>query len=212
MKANGSGMIIGTAMSAYDGSQSTAQVIVFVSTGYYDGPSPLSYIQNGGNAVLNDLTVGGTANLSDLNVSGNTTINDLTVTGSATIANLTVTGSAQFSGNITIGGHIITSGDAPDAHVEDAAGHNATCTLSGNDTGGSITIVTGDTDLADGTQCTVNFHSDFDHAPNPVVSPRNKDSASAGVFVDADTSKMTIQFAQAPAVEKTYKFNYFNTQ
>jgi hypothetical protein len=35
------------------------------------------------------------------------------VSGTTTLNNLTVTGNANFRGNITVGGHIITSGNTP---------------------------------------------------------------------------------------------------
>ncbi|PIZ61544.1 hypothetical protein COY17_04275, partial [Candidatus Saccharibacteria bacterium CG_4_10_14_0_2_um_filter_52_9] len=160
-----------------------------------------------------NLTVTGTASFAALNVSGTATINNLTVTGVATVGTLTVTGSAQFSGDITIGGHVVTAGTAPTVQVEAAAGANATCTVTGNDTGGKLTIVTGTgVDMADGMQCTITFNKAFGAAPNPVISARNKDSTKVGVWVDADTTTMTIHFASAPLASTTYNFNYFIAQ
>lgn len=291
MKATGPGEIIGTALTSYDGSQSSATVDVFMGVGYWGGPSQSSYLQNGGDASLGNLTVnglstvndvqasgtitasnvvastatvqdmtstnsttdslsvGGNANVgnlvangtittNDLTVSGSTTVadltatsisaasasigditvsgavntGDLTVTGSATLATLHVTGDTTISGDLTIGGHLITSGQAPTVKVESAAGDNATCTIDGNDTGGKITINTGATNLADGAQCTLTFNKAFTQATNPVISPRNKDSAQVQSFVDSAASKLIVEFAQAPTASTTYVFNYFNTQ
>ncbi|MGH7193620.1 MAG: hypothetical protein ACREJM_08825, partial [Candidatus Saccharimonadales bacterium] len=217
MKATQAGPVIGTALAAFDGTSGTVMVQTHLS--YYAGPTGADVVQNGGNATLSSLTVSGSADFADLNASGTATINNLTVTGSASIGGnlsvggtLHVTGVAQFDGGITVGGHIITAGQTPAVQVAPAAGTGATCTVSGNDTGGSITIVTGSGSLTDGTECTLTFHDGYSQPPNPVISPRNKDSAQAQPFVDADTGKMTIQFTQTPATGTTYRFNYFNTQ
>ncbi|HVX57592.1 MAG TPA: polymer-forming cytoskeletal protein, partial [Candidatus Saccharimonadales bacterium] len=167
---------------------------------------------SGNVAIGGGLDVQGAISGNSLDISGMVTAGSLSVSGSASVGTLSVSGDASVGGNLTVGGHVLTGGQAPAVQVESGAGHDATCTLTGNDTGGSITIATGDTDLADGTECTVTFHTTFGNAPNPVVSPRNKDSAGVGVYVGADSSKMTIQFSNAPAAHKTYTFNYFNAQ
>jgi hypothetical protein len=56
------------------------------------------------------------------------------------------------------------------------------------------------------------FNSGFSQTPNPVITPRNKTSAQVQAFIDADTHTMTIEFANTPAANTTYTFNYFNTQ
>jgi hypothetical protein len=216
MKATGAGFIIGKALAAWDPASGQTQVMVFVQPGYWPGPTPADTIQNGGDASLSSLDVSGMANFADLNVSGTATINNLAVTtlnaASAAIGTLTVTGSAQFAGNITIGGHLITGGVTPAAQAQTAAGSGASCTVSGNDTGGSITITTGASGLADGKQCVLTFHTAFGAMPNPVIAPRDKAGVQAQAFVDADTHSMTVEFSDAPAANTTYAFDYFNTQ
>jgi hypothetical protein len=212
MKATGPGMIIGTAMTAYDGSQPSAEVTVFVSTGYYDGPQPISYIQNGGNAVLSDLTVGGMTSLADLNVSGNATINNLTVTGSATIANLTVTGSASFAGDITIGGHIITAGGQPTAQAQTPAGGSATITVDGTDTTGTITITTGSTPTA-GDLAKILFSKTYGKAPHVVLSPSNDKAAGLHFYKGATSATdFMLNALDAPQANTTYVFDYMIAQ
>jgi hypothetical protein len=205
-------MIIGTAMTAYDGSQPSAEVTVFVSTGYYDGPQPISYIQNGGNAVLSDLTVGGMTSLADLNVSGNATINNLTVTGSATIANLTVTGSASFAGDITIGGHIITAGGQPTAQAQTPAGGSATITVDGTDTTGTITITTGSTPTA-GDLAKILFSKTYGKAPHVVLSPSNDKAAGLHFYKGATSATdFMLNALDAPQANTTYVFDYMIAQ
>jgi hypothetical protein len=210
MKATHAGPTIGKALAAFDGTSGT--VMTQTNLSYYAGPSGADSVQNGGNATLSELTVGGMTNLAGLNVSGAAALNSLTVTGSATIGSLTVTGSASFAGNITVGGHIITSGGAPTVQAQAAAGAGAACTVTGNDTGGSITITTGSSGLTEGQECILTFNNDFGAAPNPVIAPRNKVSAQAQAFVDADARAMIIEFSNMPAANTTYTFNYFNTQ
>jgi hypothetical protein len=203
MKATRPGPTIGKALAAFNGT--SGSVMTQTNLGYYSGPSNADYLQNGGNAALANLEVSGTATIDNLTV---TTLN----ADSATLGTLTVTGSAQFTGNITVGGHVITSGTAPTAQAQTAAGPGAACTVTGNDTGGSITIVTGATGLADGKQCVLTFHSAFSAAPDPVIAARNKTSAQAQAFVDSDSHTMTVEFSNPPAPNTTYSFNYFNTQ
>jgi hypothetical protein len=205
------GQIVGYAEEAFAGGAS-GTIKIYVNPGYYDGPSPTSYIQNGGNAVLNDLTVGGTANLSDLNVSGATTMNDLTVTGSATIANLTVTGSAQFSGNITIGGHIITAGGQPTAQNQGAVGTGASVAVDGTDTTGTITINTGSNPTA-GDLAKILFSKTYGQAPHVVLSPSN-DKAAGLHFYKGSTSAtdFMLNALDSPAPNTTYTFDYMIAQ
>ncbi len=212
MKATGPGMIIGTAMTGYDGSQSSAEVIVFVGTGYYDGPQPISYVQNGGNAALSDLTVGGMSDLADLNVSGTATINNLNVTGSATIGTLTVTGNAHIAGDLTIDGHIITAGGQPTAQGQGAVGAGAVVAVDGTDTTGTITITTG-SDPTSGDLAKILFSKTYGQAPHIVLSPSNNNAAGLRFYKGATTSTdFMFNALDTPQANTTYTFDYFIAQ
>ena len=165
MLATNPGQTIGVALQSYNGS-GVGTIEVKMEVGYYAGSNTSSYLQNGDAASLADLSVGGdttlaglnvtgSANFSSINASGPTTLASLTVTGNTTLqgnltvvgnttlASLTVSGSARFDGDITVAGHIITAGGQPTAQAQTAAGNQATVTVAGTDTTGTITISTG---------------------------------------------------------------------
>ncbi len=137
---------------------------------------------------------------------------DLTVTGATTLASLTVSEDATFLANIIVNGHVVTGGDAPSAEVQAAAGTSASCDVTGNDTSGSITLISGTDTLSDGDACVITFNQPFDTAPRPIISPIDKLSTEVGPFVTADTTTMTLGLTTAPSAEQTYQFNYWNPQ
>ncbi len=154
---------------------------------------------------------------SDINVSGTATINNLTVTGSANIADLTagslhVTSSAVFAGDITVGGHIITSGGQPTATAQASAGGSATVAVDGTDTTGTITITTGSAPSA-GDLAKILFSRTYGAAPHIVLSPSN-DKAAGLHFYKGSTSATDFMFdaQDAPAANTTYTFDYFIAQ
>ncbi len=223
MKADHAGPTIGKALGFFSGTSSsgTGSVLVLVTPGYYGGPSTASYLQNGGNATLNNLTVGGTADFADVNISGTTTLNNLTVTGSATIASLTVIGTAEFQGDVTVDGHIITGGQTPTAAAMVAAGaqqvqgvtqNEGTCTVSGNDTSGTIRLTTGANNVISGAECTITFAKPFNSTPRSMISALDKNSLQIGAYLSPNTTTMTLNLASTPAADQTYNFNYWNPQ
>lgn len=211
MKATQAGYVIGRALAAYT-STDPGQVMVFVGDTYYPGPSPSNYLQNGGDASLSSLFVSGSADFNDLNVSGNLTLNNLTATGSTTIVNLTVTAPATFQSDITIGGHIITAGGQPTVQVQSAAGQQASVTISGNDTTGTITITTGDSPSS-GALANILFSKLYSNAPHIVISPSN-DKASALRYYKGATNVNDFMFnsLDTPAAHTTYQYDYFIAQ
>lgn len=212
MKATQGGFVIGKALAAWDPASGQTQVMVFVEPGYWPGTVSADYIQNGSTATLSSLSVTGTADFADLNTSGTATINNLTVTGSATIANLTVTGSASFAGNITVGGHIITSGGQPTAQTQGAVGTGASVAVDGTDTTGTITITTGSNPTA-GDLAKILFSKTYGQAPHIVLSPSNNNAADLR-FYKGTTSATDFMFdaLDTPQANTTYTFDYFIAQ
>ncbi|HEY5442451.1 MAG TPA: hypothetical protein VIJ68_02850, partial [Candidatus Saccharimonadales bacterium] len=214
MKADHAGPTIGKALGFFAGTSGSDQgsVLVLVTPGYYGGPDSVSYIQNGGNATLNSLVVGGSTDLANLNVSGNATINTLAVTGSATIASLTVSGNAQFNGSITIAGHIITAGGQPLPQIQSAAGAQATVSVSGTDSTGTITITTGSNPTA-GALSQILFSKIYGAAPHVVLSPSNDNAAGLRYYKGTATATdFMLNALDAPAPNTTYSFDYFVAQ
>lgn len=146
------------------------------------------------------------------------------VTGTSSPLDLQLNGvsvaSVDYQGNLTVksatfNGHIITGNTSGSttavAHAN--AGTGASCSISGNDTAGQVTLTTGSGAWASGTQCTVTFSSTYSSAPKPVIAPANNMSVSSvQPFVDSSTSNFTIGFVAADSSANTYKFNYFNVQ
>jgi hypothetical protein len=148
-------------------------------------------------------------NFSSINISGIATIHNLTVQTLAVSGNLTVTGTTTFIGAITVDGHIITGNSSGSTTASNGA--QATCTLNGNDTDGTLQIVTSGAP-ASGTQCTINFANAFSTAPNPIVSPKTANAAGLFYTGNVGTSSFTVDAASVPAGNATYKLNYFNAQ
>ena len=128
----------------------------------------------------------------------------------------------DYQGNLsvktaTFNGHIITgntSGSTTAAVGANAgSGGSPTCTVSGNDTGGQITLTTGTSGWLAGIQCTVTFSSSYTAAPHPVITPANGTGTnSVQPYVTSGTSSWTINFVNADTAQHTYMFNYFNAQ
>jgi fibronectin-binding autotransporter adhesin len=134
----------------------------------------------------------------------------------------TILASIDYQGNLvvqnaTIKGHIITgnsSGTTTAAvSVNAGTGGSPACTISGNDTGGQVTLTTGTSGWASGTQCTVTFANAFGTAPHPVMTNASSTSPSAvGAYVNSTTTTFTLNFINADTAQHTYTWNYFNAQ
>jgi len=216
MKATGSGYAIGKAIGSWDPSSGQTSVMVFISPGFYPGPSMSDYVQNGGNATLSGLTVGGTADFNDLNTSGTAHIQNLQVMTATVSGNLTVLGLTSLV-DLQISGHIITAGNAPTIVSTPNAGQNAACSVSGNDTAGQITITTGTTNLQSGVQCSVTFAKAYANMTHPVISTTGgagvtTDTSGIKPYLDSSSTGFDILFNSPDSGSHTYIFNYFNSQ
>jgi hypothetical protein len=197
-KATGAGMVIGTALTDYDGTQASGLVEVFVHTSYYDPSS--------GNALQ-----ASSADIGDLNVSGTATINDLHVQTITVSGNLTVTGLAKVV-DIEVGGHIITAGGQPVGSILGSAGASATVSIDGTDTTGTIIITTGGNPTA-GELAKIVFSQTYGKSPHIVLSASNE--AAAGLRYFKGTTSLTdfiLNAKDVPTANTTYQFDYFIAQ
>lgn len=192
-------------------------VSVNTSTGYYQ-LNPEAIIPVAVNAIQ-ELSVKVDGLQSQLNaVQDNHDFSWLNVAGNMSTNTLTVASDATFKANIIVNGHIITGGDTPQAVAEAATGTNTygqvlgACTVNGNDTSGTITVTTGDSNLGDSAACTITFVKAFGAAPRPVISAIDKDSTEIGVYLNTTTSDMQLFFGKMPQPNHTYNFNYWNPQ
>jgi hypothetical protein len=185
-------------------------------------------LQVNGAATVSSLAVSGSASIQqDLTVVGTTTTGTLAVVGNASVGgNLTVTGalaagSLNVAGDLTVNGHVVTgnASGATTASVNAAAGSagSPSCSVSGNDTGGQITLITGTSGWTPGVQCTITFAQSYSSTPHPVITSANSTTITAvEPYVDvpgaAPFTTFTINFIAADTAQHTYKFNYFNAQ
>lgn len=103
MVATGPGQTIGVALQSYSGS-GVGTIEVKIEVGYYAGSGTSSYLQNGDDVSLDDLTVGGDTTLADLSLTGNANFNTINVSGPTTLSGLTVAGSTVIQGSLTVEG------------------------------------------------------------------------------------------------------------
>ncbi|HET7320546.1 MAG TPA: hypothetical protein VFI84_03115, partial [Candidatus Saccharimonadales bacterium] len=220
------GPTIGKSYGFFDGTSGNT-VLALINVSYYD-PSSGQNIQ-ADNATLNSLTVNGAMSAQSINVGGLANVGSLQVTGSATIGadlmvkgNLTVQGLATVQ-DITINGHIITGGTTPGIQILPAAGSsNASVSIDGNDTSGTITIVSGDASKAAtstspaisgpsaGGLATITFKKAYGKTPRILITPADGKSAPMLVYPSGmSATGFTISLTNIPAPNGTYSFNYF---
>ena len=146
-----------------------------------------------GNTSLSQLNVNGDGTIStlnlrkDLNVVGATKLQgQLTVNQLVTINNnMNVAGSLAVGGTLsvrtfqassltsdttlTIGGHIITRGNAPGVNAGGGVGSNGTVSISGNDAAGTVAVNAG-VGAGNGVLATVIFQNQYGATPHVVVT------------------------------------------
>jgi hypothetical protein len=128
--------------------------------------------------------------------------------------NLTVE-NATVNGTLTVNGHIITanaSGSTTGTVHAATAGSTATCTVTGDDTSGSISIASAGTGQATGDVCTINFSSSYASNSHPVITGTSSNDTGVAVYLTPNTGTFNVNFGTAPAAGQTYAFDYFNAQ
>jgi fibronectin-binding autotransporter adhesin len=160
-----------------------------------------------------------------LNVSGVSTLASLTVTGNATVGgNLTVNGDTTVA-NLFVGGKLVARGAKPTttigAALIPADNANATATVTGNDTAGTITINTSQAQVlgansqmhpeqfTTGVVAEVTFSSPYGQMPRVMLTPVNQDSVGAPFYIEKTQTGFKVVFTQTPGANKTYSFDYF---
>jgi len=166
-----------------------------------------------GNTSLSQLNVNGngtmtTLNLrSDLNVAGLTRLqgavtlsqlltvnNNVNVSGSMAVGgvlsvNVFHAGSLLSDTNITIGGHVITRGNAPRVGAGPGVGSNGTVSISGNDASGTVAVNTG-TGAGNGIVANITFRTLYGNTPHVVVTAIG--SGVDSVYVNRSASGFSI--------------------
>ncbi|HEY2004733.1 MAG TPA: hypothetical protein VGH44_06500 [Candidatus Saccharimonadia bacterium] len=219
MKATKPGNIIGTALEAYDGTETSNEINVQLHVGYDDPTAGQLGDQIQGDMQLSgNLNIGGSATIGgDLTVAGTTTTKTLVVTGDANVkGGLTVGGTTNLA-DISVNGHIVTGGSTPTISALTAAGlQGASAQVDGNDTSGTVTITTGSagaSGMTPGDLAQLTFNKAFGAAPRAVVSANNAASAQLGVFTTSITPQsFNLSVAGKPEPNTTYVFTYIVLQ
>jgi hypothetical protein len=123
---------------------------------------------------------------------------------------------ATINGTLTVNGHIVTansSGTTTGAASSTILANSGSCTVSGDDTAGQVTLNDGTAGWTTGTQCTITFANAFGSAPHPVMTnAANVSPAAVGMYVNSTATTITINFINADTAQHTYTWNYFNAQ
>lgn len=130
------------------------------------------------------------------------------------LGNLSVK-TATVNGNLVVSGHIITANQSgtTTAAIQPAAGSGASCSLIGNDTAGTLSLTTGTSAWATGSQCMVTFAVVYAAAPNTVISPVGATNAGAVLpTVTTTTTGFTVNFITADTAQHSYSWHYINLQ
>lgn len=175
-----------------------------------------------GDTQVQQLNVNGDGTISTLNlrkdikiagsaqIQGPLTVNQLTtINNNLNIAgNLAVGGSLSVRnfqvGQLTVTGHLLSSGSKPGVSVGGGAGSNGTVTIGGNDTSGTIAVNTG-VGAGNGLLATVTFSQKYSSTPHVVVTPIGK--AVPGMYINRTASgfSISVEGAMSPA---GYAFDY----
>lgn len=179
-----------------------------------------------GDVALNQLNVSGDAAVTNLNLR-----KDMAVVGSTRLQGpvsidqlLTVNNSVNISGNLAVGGqlsigafqintltvsgHIVTRGTAPDVANGSATGSNGTVSISGNDTSGTVATNVG-TGGGNGILAYVTFINQYGNIPHVVVTAIGRGAGS--VYVNRSSSGFSIGVSGALS-PGGYAFDYIIMQ
>lgn len=185
-----------------------------------------------GNTSLGQLNVNGDGTISTLNLRKDLSVVGITrLQGPVTISqlltvnnNLNVAGSLAVGGTLsarsfqasslisdttlTIGGHIITRGSAPNVGSGPAVGSNGTVSISGNDASGTVAVNTG-TGAGGGIVAQVAFRSQYGTTPHVVVTAVG--SGVGSVYVTRSVGGFSIG-VNGPLAPGGYAFDYIVMQ
>lgn len=147
-----------------------------------------------GETALQQLNVNGDTTTTNMNVRSNLAVaGNTTLQGPVTMSQLlTINNSLNVAGNVavggtlsarnfqansltsgstlTIGGHIITNGAAPNVGGGGGVGSNGTVSISGNDAAGTVAVNTG-VGGGNGLLAQVSFKSQYGNIPHVIVTP-----------------------------------------
>ena len=154
------------------------------------------------------LSIGGdTSVLGQLNVKKNISVSGGGTFGGPITAPQITTNQLQMLGDLNLTNHIVAGGATPGRSGGAALGAGGTASLSGTDTGGSISIGTGSGPGA-GCFVTVNFTSRYNNTPHVVVTPVGSGAAGIQYYITRSTSSFSVCSASTPPANSSFGFDY----
>lgn len=161
-----------------------------------------------------DLTVAGVTRLQGaVNISQLLTVNNnVNITGSLAVGGTLSVRNFQASSltsdtTLTIGGHIITRGNAPSVSVGGAAGSSGTASISGNDASGTVAVGVG-VGGGSGMLASISFRNDYASVPHVVVTPIGR---AANIYVSRTANGFSINVSGSLS-PGGYAFDYIVMQ
>jgi hypothetical protein len=139
------------------------------------------------------------------NTSGTSALTVDTTTMTVTVSALVVTN------DISLAGHIVTTGIAPTIAAGTAACTTPTVSVAGTDIAGTISITTGTGCGATGKLAALTFHTAYGTGPTVTLTAANAAAAGLQSYVSDATISTTsadLDTANAPANSTSYKWNY----
>jgi cytoskeletal protein CcmA (bactofilin family) len=177
--------------------------------------------------VAGAIKVGSSLNLPGITVSGSSSFNqistsqlivsgDTVIQGQLTVGkNLNIAGSASFAGAVSVNQltvqsltlnsdlilnhHIQPGGASPVASAGSAIGNGGTVSISGSDTGGVVTINTGNS-ASSGALVNVTFNAKFNATPDVIITPASSAAAGLSYYVSRTTTGFSIDVTSSSPV------------
>jgi hypothetical protein len=116
------------------------------------------------------------------------------------------------TGDITLSGHLATTGTTPAIAAGAAACTTPTVSVVGTDTAGTITVTTGTGCSGSGTLATLTFSTAFAAAPHMTLTPASATALGLGVYVSPTTTVAALTTGSTATSTTTYKWNYITIQ
>ena len=165
--------------------------------------------------VRTDLSVAGATRLQGAVTIGQllTVNNNLSVVGNLAVGGTLTARSFQANNlisenTLTIGGHIITAGAAPQVGRGSAVGSNGSVSISGNDASGTVAVNTG-TGAGNGLLAQVAFRTSYPTIPHVVITPVGGNVGSFYITRSAGGFNIYVANALSPG---GYAFDYIVLQ
>ena len=183
-------------------------------------------LQVGGTVALNNLTISGISQFGQVQINKNLSVaGDTGLQGALTVSkSLQVSGTGNFSGalsapqittsnlqlnaDLVLTHHITFGGTTPSRSNGTALGGGGTSSVSGSDTGGTVSVNTGSSPAA-GCFATINFSQKYNSPPRVLITPVGSAGGSIDYYVTRTTSSFSICDATPPPSGSSFAFDYF---